>query len=319
MQPNTLRRSLLSLTLPLGAGLLLVAQPSARPTPPAPGSPGDPCSHSALEALMGCRRAAASDYWIARANCTNLPAGERLACQIDALLELREASEECWDVHEARLDVCDDLGGGIYDPQIDPDDFVAVIDNPFLPLLPGVTLTYEMEDDGETEVIVVSVLNETREILGVECTVVRDTVSVDGELVEDTHDWFAQDKWGNVWYFGEISVNYEDGEISDVEGSWEAGEDGAKPGIVMPAAPQVGEVYRQEYLIAEAEDVGAVVALNQSVSVPYGSFTGCLQTADYTPLEPDTLEHKFYAPGLGLVLEVDLEDGTRVELVSVTN
>lgn len=294
--------------------LLCVAPLSAGPA----GASKDPCEKAAGEALLACRKQATSDLWLQRAKCSNLPIFEdRVACTAAALAQYEEQVDLCWEQHSARLEVCAQLGGGYYAPQIRPEDFVPLIDNPYLPLLPGTTLIYEKHSDGELEHIEVSVTDETKQILGVSCTVVRDVVWVDGELAEDTHDWFAQDKWGNVWYFGELSQGFEDGELVSLGGSWQAGEDGALPGIVMEASPQWGDVYRQEFLLAEAEDVGAVLSLTQSVSVPYGSFTGCLQTEDYTPLEPDALEHKFYALGVGLVLELDVESGERTELIAI--
>ena len=160
-------------------------------------------------------------------------------------------------------------------------------------------------------------LDETTEVMGVECMVVRDVVYLDGEPTEDTLDWFAQDVDGNVWYFGEIAVNYEDGEIADVEGSWEAGVDGAKPGILVLADPQVGDAHRQEMLLGEAEDAAEVLALGETVTVPAGTYVNCVKTGEFTPLEPDTYEHKYRAPGIGVVLEVDVESGERVELVTV--
>ena len=189
-------------------------------------------------------------------------------------------------------------------------DFVAGVDNPFLPLPVGSTRRYEREDG--REVIEIEVLAETREVWGVQATVVRDTVFADEELVEDTWDWFAQDVHGNVWYLGEETCEYVAGECVDMHGAWEAGEGGAIPGVVMLADPQVGDAYYQEYLADEAEDYGEVVALDGSADVPAGSFDGCVRTRDTTPLEPDIEEFKLYCPGVGVVLEE--EENTRVEL-----
>jgi len=211
-----------------------------------------------------------------------------------------------------------DIGDEPYDPMINPADFVAQIDNQYLPLKPGTTLIYEGETEDGNERIEVNVTDETKEILGVICIVVRDRVWVDGEMAEDTFDWFAQDKDGNVWYFGEDSMEYEGGKIVSTEGSWESGVDGAKPGIIMKANPQVGDAYRQEYYEDEAEDMAEVLSLNESVSVPYGDFDNCLKTQEWTPLEPDVVENKYYAPNVGVVLEVAVEgDSERVELVEV--
>jgi hypothetical protein len=202
--------------------------------------------------------------------------------------------------------------GEPYRPQIDPADFVSVIDNPYLPLRPGTRWVYEGFSEREREKTVVSVTNQTREILGVTVTVVRDQVFVAGELAEDTFDWFAQDRFGNVWYFGEDTAEYEEGKVVTRKGSWEAGVDGAQPGIVMLGDPRVGDTYRQEYYEAQAEDLGRVIDLDESVSVPYDSFSGVLVTEDWTPLEPRVLENKFYARGVGAVLERRVEGGEEV-------
>lgn len=300
--------SYLGLSVPLVAGLTLAA-----------GTVGvDPCKQIALEAQISCRTEATSDLWLARANCTNIsdPA-ERIDCIAEAWEDYVDARAECREIRIERMALCDDLGGGVYEPDIDPAEFSTVIDNPYLPLIPGTTWIYEKDDDGEIEHIEVTVTDDTIEIMGVDCVVVRDTVTVDGVLEEDTYDWFAQDSDGNVWYFGELSFEYEDGELSGLDGSWEAGEDGAHAGIVMQAAPMVGQVYRQEYLLREAEDVGAVLSLNETVSPAYGTFMNCLQTEDYSPLEPGALEHKYYAPGIGLVLEVKPDSGEMLELIDV--
>ncbi|MGH2764672.1 MAG: hypothetical protein ACRDKA_01980 [Actinomycetota bacterium] len=137
--------------------------------------------------------------------------------------------------------------GRAYEPGIDPTAFVRDIDNPYLPLTPGQTLVYEGVSDGERERVEVTVTPETKQVMGVTATVVRDRAFVDGELVEDTFDWFAQDRQGNVWYFGEETAEYKGGEIVTRAGSWEAGVDGARPGIVMLAEPRVGDTFRQEY------------------------------------------------------------------------
>lgn len=192
---------------------------------------------------------------------------------------------------------------GEYDPEIDPAAFTDVIDNPYLPLSAGARWVYEGESDGETERVEVLVTPERREVMGVKTVVVRDTVSVGGEVVEDTYDWFAQDRDGNVWYFGEESRDYENGEIVSTGGSWEAGVDGASPGIVMPADPAVGDVFRQEYYPGEAEDMFEVVRVDARSVVPIGTFDSVVETEDWTPLEPELVEHKYYAPSVGLVAE----------------
>ncbi len=207
-----------------------------------------------------------------------------------------------------------------YTPDIDPADFAAstTVDNPFFPLAPGTTFLYEGEEDGESVRVEDFVTHDTRQVLGVTCVVVRNREWVDGELAEETFDWYAQDNDGNVWYFGEASEEYDGGEVSTA-GSWEAGVDGAKPGVIMLASPLAGMWYRQEFYEGEAEDVGEVLHMRGSATVPHGSFSGLLVTREWTPLEPGVVEHKYYAPGIGLVLEEAVKGGTaRIELVDVT-
>jgi hypothetical protein len=211
--------------------------------------------------------------------------------------------------------VIDPGDGGDYAPEIDPADFVDVIDNPYLPLAPGSKWVYEATSEGETEVITVEVLDERREVMGVSTVVVHDVVAVDGEVIEDTFDWYAQDVDGNVWYFGEDTTAYEDGEAS-TEGSWESGVDGALPGIVMQAEPQPSETgYRQEFYPGEAEDMGQVMAVDETASVPLGEFDGLVVTRDWTPLEPDVVEEKYYAADVGLVQEIKTAGGEEVTVL----
>jgi hypothetical protein len=181
--------------------------------------------------------------------------------------------------------------------------------------VPGTRYVYQ----GGEETTEVTVTNDTKQILGVTTIVVRDVVSVGGEIIEDTYDWYAQDKAGDVWYLGEDTKEYENGQLVSTKGSWEAGVDGAKPGIIMHATqPAIGAPYRQEYYACKAEDWAEVVSLNESVTVPYGSFDNCLQTREFTPLEPGVSEYKYYAPGIGVMLEVGVQSGSRMELIEVT-
>src|SRR5215203_4430719 len=194
-----------------------------------------------------------------------------------------------------------------YTPHIDPAEFTTTIDNEYLPLKPGTTFVYE----GGAERDQMSVTHNTKMVMGVECVVVDDRAWEDGQLIEKTYDWFAQDKEGTVWYFGEDTKEYEEGKVVSTKGSWEAGVDGAKPGIIMQADPKVGQAYRQEYYKGEAEDMARLLSLNESVKVQYGSFDHVLETKEWTPLEPSYAEHKYYAPGVGQV------DGGGSELVDV--
>lgn len=206
-----------------------------------------------------------------------------------------------------------------YRPDIRADAFVAEITNPYLRWTPGTAMTYEGETADGTERIVVEVTGDKKTVMGIETTVVHDRVYLDGELIEDTLDWYAQDKDGTVWYFGEDTKEIEDGTVVSTEGSWEAGVDGAQPGIVMPASPEVGATYRQEYYAGVAEDMGEVVALDESITTAYGSFDGCMKTRDWTPLEERVDEYKWYCPEVGgLALEVGIYSDERVELVEVT-
>lgn len=201
-----------------------------------------------------------------------------------------------------------------YRPAIDPADFGTTIDNPFMPLVPGTAFIYE----GAGERIEVTVTSDTRQVMGVETVVVRDTASVDGKVIEDTFDWFAQDGAGNVWYFGEDTKAFEDDPAGDPAGSWEAGVDGAQPGIVMLADPLGGDVYRQEFYAGEAEDLALVRQLDGAVTVRLGSYDHVLVTEEWTPLEPKNIEHKFYVKGIGLVGERLVVGGDeKVDLVEV--
>ena len=208
-------------------------------------------------------------------------------------------------------------------PKFDPCNYSndGIVNNPFYTLTPGATYTYEGETEDGKEKNIVIVTNDTKEILGINATVVWDRVWLEDELIEETFDWFAQDKEGNVWYLGEDSKEYENGQVTTTEGSWEAGVDGAKPGIIMEANPQVGDQYRQEYYIGQAVDQAEVVSLNETAAVPLGTFRNCLQTHDSTPLEPITGdEDKYYCTDVsGVVLEVAIESGERSELIDFTH
>lgn len=198
--------------------------------------------------------------------------------------------------------------------EIDPERFTADIDHPYWPMEPGTVWVYR---EGEQRVEV-TVTDRTRTVMGVETRVVHDLVTEDGVPVEDTFDWYAQDDDGNLWYFGEDTTEFEDGKPAGHAGAWEAGVDGALPGVLLPADPEVGMSYRQEYYAGEAEDRAEVLGVDATVTVPFGRFTGALKTKDTTPLEPDVVEHKFYARGVGLVLTVDRESTGREELVEIT-
>jgi membrane-associated phospholipid phosphatase len=201
--------------------------------------------------------------------------------------------------------------------ELDADDFVAEIDNPYWPMAPGSKWTYrETDRDGGKQRIEVTVTDRGKQILGIDATVVHDVVTEDGELVEDTYDWYAQDQWGNVWYLGEDTKEFEGGKVVSTDGSWEAGVDGAQAGVIMPGEPEAGMDYRQEYYAGEAEDNGEILSLDETADVPFGSFDNVLKTKDTSALEPTVLEHKYYARGIGPVLAVGVSGGSREELLS---
>jgi len=197
--------------------------------------------------------------------------------------------------------------------------FVSGIDHPFFPFTPGSTWSYRGEEDGEVEIIEVMVLDETRVVAGITAVVVRDTVTLDGELVEDTFDWYAQDADGNVWYLGEDSKEYENGEVVSTAGSWETGVDGAQPGIIMyrdPAA-HLGVPYRQEFYPGEAEDVAEIIETGATITIGDTVYSGVVVISEWNPLDAGVVENKYFAPGVGVVLEEVVEGGSgRVELVS---
>ena len=205
------------------------------------------------------------------------------------------------------------------DNDIDPGDFTTKIDNPYFPLVPGTTFIYEGTNDRAPARDVFAVTYRTKLIMGVQCREILDRGYVDGVLEEETLDWFAQDDDGNVWYFGEDSKELDAvGNVISTEGSWLAGVDGALPGIVMQAHPRRGDTYRQELAPGVAEDMATVLALNRTVKVPYGTFTGCLETKDFSPLDPSVVEHKFYARGIGFVRSVMVKGGKEtLELVAI--
>lgn len=208
---------------------------------------------------------------------------------------------------------------GEYDPQSNPSDFTNVITNAYFSLPVGKKMVSEAATEDGLERIEIEIESGTMNILGVDALIYRDRVFVEDVLVEDTRDYLAQDKEGNVWYFGEEVDNYEGGVLKDHEGSFIAGEDGAKPGIWIKAQQIVGDSYRQEYYPGEAEDIRDVVAIDQTVTTELATYTGCVQFFDWTPLDPESREHKYHCPEVGaLVLTVDLVNGERAELIEVT-
>ena len=276
------------------------------------------CQLTSQDGLNSCKKKAQGDYLNAVGMCTNIsdPPSQQ-ACLLKAKSDNQSALTNCQDQFTSRNQVCQKVGSGPYNPTINPANYTTNIDNPYMPLKPGTTYIYE----GPTSVGFIrtefAVTTNTKLIDGVTCVEVHDQVFTDGALTEDTLDWFAQDTDGNVWYFGEDSDELVNGRVSSIGGSWQGGVNGASPGIVMQAHPKVGQFYRQEFLLNNAEDTAGVLKLNQTVTVPAGTFHHCLETEEITGLEPGALEHKFYAPGVGNVLTVDLVTGDTFPLVQI--
>lgn len=300
-----MKSSVLILTLVLGA---VTARGAA-----------DACKATTKAAAKSCMSDAKGDNALALGKCANLtdPVA-RKACEDQAKLDLQDALEECKDQADARAVACERLGSAPYDPIIVPANFGGPINNPFYPLVPGTTFIYVGTIGGAVESNVVAVTHNTKVILGVTCVEVRDSVYADGVLTEDTLDWFAQDNAGNVWYFGENTHELDGNEIINIDGSFKAGVDGAKPGIIMKATPTPGDFYRQEFDLGNAEDLAEVISLGNTVTVPYGVFTGCLKTEETTPLEPDARENKFYAPGIGPIQTINPGGSETLPLVQIT-
>ena len=203
--------------------------------------------------------------------------------------------------------------------EVDAADFTTQIDNPYWPMKPGSHWVYrETNADGDVQRNDVIVTSKTKTITGIEAVVVHDTVRQNGQLTEDTYDWYAQDSEGNIWYLGEDTTEYGHGKVKTKEGSWEAGVDGALGGIIVPAHPKPGLTYREEYYKGHAEDGAEVLSLNAHARVPYGTYDHVLQTRNVSPIEPNVVEEKFYAPGLGVVLEITVSGGSdRSELIGL--
>lgn len=204
-----------------------------------------------------------------------------------------------------------------YAVSIIPTDFSTEINNKYFRLPVGRELVFEaVTQEGKKEKITITIPGETREIMGVNTLVYRDIVTIDGELVEDTKDYLAQDKNGNVWYFGEEVNNYEEGKLVDHDGTWIAGENGAQPGIWIKSEHVVGDVYLQEYYKGIAEDTREVKAVGEAVEIKKGKYQDCVKMYDFTPLDPKSLEYKYYCSETGsLVLSEHLTKNERVELV----
>jgi hypothetical protein len=296
------------------------------------------CSETANLVFRACGHEAEDDFLIASAKCVNISDNaERTECKADATATRSEDRQLCQDQLAGRLNACEKLGEGRYDPDFDPADFDKDFSNlpnpnPYFPLRIGNRWEYH----GAGEVNTVEILNRTKLIDGVRCVVVRDLVSKKDFLVEATDDWFAQAKDGNVWYCGEEVKDFETfngdrpklPELVSIDGSFKAGREGDKPGIIFLAEPQTGKVYIEEFSLGNAEDVTEVLTTTYS----YGKFPqldrfvprnlakflcsgDCVVTKNFSLLEPGIFARKYFAPGIGFFLEVNPDTGETVRLV----
>jgi hypothetical protein len=209
--------------------------------------------------------------------------------------------------------------GTSYAPVLDPANFVAVIDNPYFPLPVGRTLVYQGVRDGQTQTDTVTVTDQKKVILGISTTVVNDVATHGSTVLEKTFDFYAQDKLGNVWYLGEDTTAFLPSGKTDTSGSFVAGVNGAEPGIIMEADPQIPDAYRQECAAGQAEDTAWVVGTTGSVSVAYGKVRNVLTSLEATRVEPGSYDEKVYGPGIGIVREQALTGTSEfAQLVSVS-
>jgi hypothetical protein len=298
------------------------------------------CSATARSLHLACGFDAKDSFLTGIAACVDDDAGDLDECRIEFDEGLAEEQEECTAVFAARLDVCESLDDEAHDPEfgedhadkfVDPRQIGITIEpNPWFPLVEGNRWvyegTFEDEDDGEvvTETITVTVTDEVKVIEGITCLVITDVAMEDEQVVEATDDWYAQDVDGNVWYCGEISRNFEtfdgddpdEGELVDIEGSWKSGRDNAMAGILFPMEPVVGDVIRQELAWTDAEDIIEILSLEGNESTAVAACNSqCLVTRDFTPLEPGVNENKYFAAGIGLIVETVPDTDDRVELI----
>jgi hypothetical protein len=201
---------------------------------------------------------------------------------------------------------------------LSPSDFVARVDNRWFPLKPGSKYRYKGTKDGTRMIDLLKVTDRTKRILGVKTTVVHDVVRMHGRPEEVTNDWYAQDRHGNVWYFGEATKELDsNGNTISTEGSFKAGVDGARAGVYISGHPHVGQSARQEYYKGQAEDHFKILDLNARVSVPYVTSHHALRTREWTPLEPNVVDNKYYVRGIGTVREIAVRGPVeRLSLVS---
>jgi len=295
------------------------------------------CAKTALVLRTACTTDLLVNFGEASANCLNISnAGMRKDCYATAQQDMADSRDECGAVYSERQVLCSAIGQAPYEPHfgaayaanfVNPLDIGgSVAQNPYYPLKPGNKWVYY--DDVSKETDVVEVTHQTKLIDGITCVVVHDVVSKGTFETEHTDDWFAQDRGGNVWYCGESSQqletfpgdNPQTPELVAIDGSWKAGVNSAKAGIVMAANPQAGETRRLELSWGEAEDANEILSVNASESTPGAACTNtCIQTRDFTPLDAGSgEENKYYAPDVGVILEVEVETGERNELQAFT-
>ena len=272
------------------------------------------CDRTTAAAATGCASEASADLSYALGACENEPVlAAKQTCQTRATNAFNEARDLCLSQASARNAVCNAIGQLPYDPAFAPADFSVNFTNPLFPLKVGSVWLYR---NGPSEVTV-TVTPNTRKLGGVTTRVVHDVNRVSGVIEEDTFDYYAQRKDGNVWYFGEDTIKYDNG-IADTTGSWRTGTGGAKPGILMFAHPVLNKTYRQEFNLGTAEDMARPLLFGQHVSVPFGTFNNALKTREFTAIEPGRAEFKFYLPNVGNVLTIDSDTAEHEGLVTYT-
>ena len=297
------------------------------------------CSQTADTMYQACKHEVRDDALVAEATCGNMTDDdEQQECLDEAAEAGTEAAQLCRDQLTARRANCNALGENAYDPRFEPSLFLANFRQPsrmnrYFPLKVGNRWEYQ----GGSEKVKVQVLDRSKLIEGVRCVVVRDTVTHKGKLIEDTFDWFAQARNGGVWYCGEEVKDYETNagdrpvapELVSIDGSFKVGRGGAKPGIIFPPAPFIGQVYREEFSLGNAEDLAEVLTTSYGYGrtpeldrrVPWNLASrlcagDCVVTNNYSPIEPGVSERKYYAPGIGLFLTIHTDTGERSQLVN---
>jgi cell division septation protein DedD len=274
------------------------------------------CVATADQSLTACNSEADTAKELALAICEN--STERDQCITDANTTQASDKVECQAEDVAQNAACEKLGPAAYDPQIDPANYSATVTNPYFPLAAGSTWNYQGQNAEGAVTLEKTVNDETKDVMGVTCTEVRELTKEGEDVVRDTLKWYAQDAEGAVWLFGVNTKELDGDEVTSLDGSWMAGEDDAKPGIIMKAAPAVNDVYRTSYAIRESEDVGEVLSISEAVTVPAGSFTNAVKTNDTTALDPSVVKNSLYASGAGLVSETTVGSEDKLELQTMT-